>query len=106
MGKKTDIKPASVKLFFLPVETRVPLKFGTETLTSVICGRACMTITDDNGNKAEGWGETPLSVQWAWPSATAYQDRAEAMQSFCCCLAKAWSQFEFSGHPIRNCWKR
>ncbi|MHC4281230.1 MAG: enolase C-terminal domain-like protein [Planctomycetota bacterium] len=59
-----------------------------------------MTITDDNGNKAEGWGETPLSVQWAWPSATAYQDRAEAMQSFCCCLAKAWSQFEFSGHPI------
>ncbi|MHC4133062.1 MAG: enolase C-terminal domain-like protein [Planctomycetota bacterium] len=100
MGKKTDIKPASVKLFFLPVETRVPLKFGTETLTSVICGRACMTITDDNGNKAEGWGETPLSVQWAWPSATAYQDRAEAMQSFCCCLAKAWSQFEFSGHPI------
>jgi L-alanine-DL-glutamate epimerase-like enolase superfamily enzyme len=100
MGKETDIKPAAVKLYFLPVETRVPLKFGTETLTSVICGRACMTVTDDKGNKAEGWGETPLSVQWAWPSSIAYQDRAEAMKSFCCNLAKAWSQFKFSGHPI------
>ncbi|MHC4266346.1 MAG: enolase C-terminal domain-like protein [Planctomycetota bacterium] len=100
MGKKTDIKPEAVKLFFLPVETRVPLKFGTETLTSVICARAYMTVTDDKGEKAEGWGETPLSVQWAWPSTIAYQDRAEAMQTFCCCLAKSWSQFEFSGHPI------
>ncbi|MHC4843564.1 MAG: hypothetical protein ACYTEE_07165, partial [Planctomycetota bacterium] len=100
MGKKTDIRPTAVTLYFLPVETRVPLKFGVETLTSVICGRACMTVTDDKGNKAEGWGETPLSVQWAWPSATAYQDRAETMQSFCRCLAKVWAQFEFSGHPI------
>jgi L-alanine-DL-glutamate epimerase-like enolase superfamily enzyme len=100
MSKKTDVQPIAAKLFFLPVQTRVPLKFGTETLTSVICGRACITVVDDNGNKAEGWGETPLSVQWAWPSNIAYQDRADEMQSFCCCLAKAWSKFEFSGHPI------
>ena len=32
---KSDISPVSIELYFLPVETRVPLKFGLESLTSV-----------------------------------------------------------------------
>ncbi len=67
MPKVTDIKPKGVRLYFLPVETRVPLKFGPETLTHVTCARACMQVEDTNGKAAEGWGETPLSVQWVWP---------------------------------------
>jgi hypothetical protein len=70
---RTDIHPVSVDLYFLPVTTRVPLKFGPETLTSVICARACMTVVDGKGNRAQGWGETPLSVQWVWVSSIAYQ---------------------------------
>ena len=62
--KTTDISPVSVDLYFIPVETRVPLKFGPETLTSVICARACMTVANKQGQKAQGWGETPLSVQY------------------------------------------
>ena len=32
----------------------------------------------------KGWGETPLSVTWAWPSATlSYDERYEAMVAFC-----------------------
>jgi len=96
----TDIKPVSVDLYFIPVQTRVPLKFGPETLTSVTCARVCMTVTDRYGQKAQGWGETPLSVQWAWPSSLSYQDRCEAMQLFCQMLAKAWTQFDQQGHPI------
>ncbi len=65
---KTRIRPVAVDLYFLPVQTRVPLKFGPETLTSVICARVAMTVTDGRGNQAQGWGETPLSVQWTWPS--------------------------------------
>ena len=47
---KTDIRPVAVDLYFLPVQTRVPLKFGPETLTSVICARVCMTVADASGN--------------------------------------------------------
>ncbi len=97
---KTDISPVSVDLYFLPVETRVPLKFGPETLTSVICARACVTVTNKQGQTAKGWGETPLSVQWAWPSSLGYQERCEAMQLFCRMLAEAWAQFDEQGHPI------
>jgi len=98
--KTTDINPVSVDLYFIPVETRVPLKFGPETLTSVICARACVTVADKQGQKAQGWGETPLSVQWAWPSSLGYQERCDAMQLFCRMLAEAWAAFEHRGHPI------
>ena len=100
----TDISPISVDLYFIPVETRVPLKFGTETLTSVICARACVTVANSKGRKAQGWGETPLSVQWAWPSNLAYQERCEAMQLFCRMLAEAWAKFNplQAGHPIES----
>lgn len=98
--KHTDIKPLSVDLYFIPVQTRVPLKFGPETLTSVICARTCMTVANKQGQTAQGWGETPLSVQWAWPSRLGYQERCETMQLFCRMLAEAWARFDRQGHPI------
>jgi len=97
---KTDISLESVDLYFIPVETRVPLKFGPETLTSVICARACVTVANGQGQKAQGWGETPLSVQWAWPSSLGYQQRCDAMQLFCRMLAEAWAKFDNQGHPV------
>ena len=97
---KTDISPVSVDVYFIPVETRVPLKFGPETLTSVICARTCVTVSNSQGKRAQGWGETPLSVQWVWPSSLGYQERCEAMQLFCRMLAEAWAQFDRKGHPI------
>src|SRR5512136_837934 len=97
---RTDISPVAVDLYYIPVETRVPLKFGPETLTSVICARVCVTVADGRGRKAQGWGETPLSVQWAWPSSLTYQERCDAMQLFCQMLAEAWAGFEQQGHPM------
>jgi len=96
----TDIRSISTDLYFIPVQTRIPLKFGPETLVSVICARACVTVADKRGRKAQGWGETPLSVQWAWPGTASYQERCEAMQLFCHTLAEAWANFEHCGHPI------
>jgi L-alanine-DL-glutamate epimerase-like enolase superfamily enzyme len=96
----TDIHPVSVDLYFLPVTTRVPLKFGPETLTSVICARVCMTVVDGKGHRAQGWGETPLSVQWVWPSSIGYQERCDAMLEMCRRLAQSWALFRGKGHPI------
>jgi L-alanine-DL-glutamate epimerase-like enolase superfamily enzyme len=98
--KRTDISPVSVDLYFIPVKTRVPLKFGPETTTSVICARTCMTVANEQGQTAQGWGETPLSVQWAWPSKLGYQERCENMQLFCRMAAEAWTQIDQHGHPI------
>ena len=68
MPKPTDIRPVAVELYFLPIKTRMPLKFGPEVTTEVTCARVKMTVEDRAGRRAEGWGETPLSVQWVWPS--------------------------------------
>jgi L-alanine-DL-glutamate epimerase-like enolase superfamily enzyme len=90
----------AVRLYFIRVQTRVPLKFGPETLTSVTCARVGLEIVDSQGNRAEGWGETPLSVQWVWPSMLPYERRHSALKRFCASLASAWVRFEESGHPL------
>jgi len=91
---------SSVRLYFLPVQTRLPLKFGHETLTSVTCARVALRVVDREGNLAEGWGETPLSVQWVWPSPLPYEQRHQALKGFCRRLASAWAAFEQPGHPL------
>ena len=98
--KPTDIRPTAVRLHFLPVQTRVPLKFGPETLTHVTCARVCMRVADGTGRTAEGWGETPLSVQWVWPSQASYDQRHQALKDFSIRLAEAWARFDGAGHPI------
>jgi L-alanine-DL-glutamate epimerase-like enolase superfamily enzyme len=100
MGQSTDVRPSEVELYFLPVETRVPLKFGPETLTYVTCARVRLEVIDASGKVASGWGETPLSVQWAWPSQLSYTERHEALQRFCRMLAEAWAAFDVFGHPM------
>ncbi len=98
--KRTDVSVTGVELFLLPVRTRVPLKFGTETLESVTCARVQLRVRDRAGRTASGWGETPINVQWAWPADLSLAERSEAMLSFCQSLALAWSTFESWGHPI------
>jgi L-alanine-DL-glutamate epimerase-like enolase superfamily enzyme len=100
MHMGSDIRVAGVRLYFLPVQTRVPLKFGSETLTSVTCARACVTVKNRQGQRAEGWGETPLSVQWVWPSAVSYEARHSALKEFCVRLASALAEFRDWGHPL------
>ena len=96
----SDIRTVSSDLYFLWVQTRIPLKFGPETLTSVVCARVCLAVENRHGDRAKGWGETPLSVQWVWPSSLEYSQRCEALQSFCRMLVEAWVDFDAWGHPI------
>ncbi len=100
MSKRTDIRVRAVSLYFLPVKTRVPLKFGPETLTSVTCARVRMTVEARDGRTAVGWGETPLSVQWVWPSSAPYEPRHQCLKDFCVTLAQAWGGYTRIGHPL------
>ena len=96
----TDITVTGAVLYFLPVQTRVPLKFGTEILTEVTCARARVRVRRRDGRGAEGWGETPLSVQWVWPSTLPYAPRHDALKLFTELLANAWANFGDWGHPL------
>ena len=100
MGKDTDIQVRGATLYFLPVETRVPLKFGPETLTHVTCARVQFQVDDRRGGRHGGWGETPLSVQWVWPGTLAYEERHRALMDFCRRLVEAWTDFAVWGHPM------
>lgn len=95
-----DIRPVGASLTFLPIATRVPLKFGSETLTHVTCARVRLVLQSPDGRTAVGWGETPLSVQWVWPSSTPYSERHEALQAFTRSLVHAYAGLDRSGHPI------
>ncbi len=96
----TDFRVTGTTLWLLPVTTRVPLKFGTEALTSVTCARVRIRVVGRDGRVADGWGETPLSVQWVWPSTSAYGPRHAALCLFSEMLAHAWAQFADWGHPM------
>jgi L-alanine-DL-glutamate epimerase-like enolase superfamily enzyme len=98
--KTTDIRVREAALYFLPIRTRVPLKFGAQVVTEVTCARVRVIVEDRNGRTAEGWGETPLSVAWVWPSELGWAQREERLRQFCRDLQRAVIEFGAIGHPI------
>lgn len=100
MSKPTDVRVVATRLFLLPVRTRMPLKFGKETLNAVTCARVQVRVANAAGETAEGWGETPLSVQWVWPSTLPLGIRERVLIEFCQRLAKAWVRFDGRGHAL------
>ena len=89
-----------VQLYFIPITLRVPLKFGAQVLEQVTCARTCITIEDSKGTKTEGFGETPLSVPWLWPSDLEYFEREEILKKFCILLAGTLRGADVAGHPM------
>ena len=100
MSKPTDIRPVGLTAYYLPVEARIPYRFGTELLSHVTCIRICIEVETGTGGRHHGWGETPLNVQWAWPSTLSIADRLEAVTALCGDLAQRWATFDRLGHPI------
>jgi hypothetical protein len=98
-----DIRITGCRLFFCPITTRIPLKFGPEITTSVLCARTKIVVTGADGSagrEISGWGETPLSVAWVWPGSLSYEYRLGRLRDFCVSLAKAWDRCPYRGHPM------
>jgi len=100
MPKPTDIRVREAAVYFLPITFRVPLKFGPETVTSAVCLRVRVRVEDGQGREAEGWGETPLSVSWVWPSTLSVTERARRMESFSVRVAELLANSGLKGHPM------
>lgn len=78
----------------------MPLKFGAQVLDKVTCARVCVVVEDRKGRTATGWGESPLSVAWLWPSTLPYDERERRLKAFTLRLAKALMAFAERGHPM------
>lgn len=100
LTKPTDVHAIEATVTFISVQTRVPLKFGRETVTDVTWARVRLKVADRRGRTAEGWGETPLCAQWAWPADLPYEERHDAMKRFTQRLVSAWNDFSVTGHPL------
>jgi len=87
-------------LYFLDVPMRVPLKFGSQTLTEVTCARVAVRVRDGDGKEAEGWGETPLNVGWVWPAAMPYLHRQAVLKTFCTRLVREVRHLAVEGHAL------
>lgn len=98
--RPTDVRIVDVELFLIPVQTRMPYKFGAESLDSVVCGRARVTVEKSDGTRAVGWGETPLSVPWVWPSSLPYQVRLDRLIKFCQELTQRVAASKLAGHAL------
>lgn len=98
--KPTDIRITSAHVHFLPVTMRVPLKFGPETVTSAVCLRVEVEVQNRSGQSARGWGETPLSVSWVWPSTLSVSERTQRMKDFSVRLAQVLVEAGLEGHPM------
>ncbi len=100
MAKPSDVRVTAAEVFFIPVIFRMPLRFGAQTVNSATSARVRVQVTDRDGNQATGWGETPLAVQWGWPSAASYESRHNAMRRLCVDIAESFIGFPLAGHPI------
>ncbi len=106
MSRPSDVRPVGIELYLIPIKTRVPLKFGPEITTEVVCARVRATVADVRGAVATGWGETPLSVQWVWPGTLSYDERLQAMLALCDRIAGRWLDAPRPpGHPIELGWQ-
>ncbi|MBX3175878.1 MAG: hypothetical protein KF886_00815 [Candidatus Hydrogenedentes bacterium] len=100
MSKSTDARPLAASLYYIPCTLRVPLKFGAAVSTHIQCARVRIEVAGRDRRRASGWGETPLSANWVWPSALPYAEREAALMAFSELLAAAWADFDVYGHPI------
>lgn len=100
MAKTGDVTVRGTAIWVLPARMRTPLKFGSQVMESVLCARVAVEVADRTGRRAVGWGETPLSVGWGWPSTADYRLREEAMVRLATACARDITAWTEDGHPL------
>ena len=100
MEENKKIRIVKAELYILPVTLRIPLKFGDQVLQSVSCARVRIIIENSKGKQAEGWGETPLSAAWVWPSNLEYNIGEKRLIEICKSIGDAYCQLNIEGHPF------
>jgi hypothetical protein len=99
-GIQRDVRVDGLALYFY-LEARIPLKFGPETTTYAVCARVRVEVSSRNGDRAAGWGETPLSVAWVWPCDLPYDSDFPPCRTSVN-FWQTWNDFPLWGHPMES----
>ena len=99
------IEVVGAEVEFIPAPLRTPLKFGAEVTEFLRCARARVILSDGCGHTAVGWGETPLSAAWAWPSNLSFGERERVMCDYCRLTAEKLIGRSDPGHALELGWK-
>jgi len=98
-GMLTDVHVRSVRFEFEPVGFRVPLKFGSGTVSEITYAVATVEVETGRGARATGRGAIFLSDLWAYPTQQhTHQERDAAMRAACGEVAAVFQGAR--GHPI------
>ncbi len=98
----SDIKILEVTPYFLPVKTRVPLKFGAVVLREVTYAQVKVKAENRKGEVGIGWGAIPLSDFWAFPTKEiAHEIKEKAMVECVRAFCRAVASYKGYAHPVR-----
>ena len=81
MTKPTDIRIVEATCDFEAVAFRTPLKFGGRVTENTTLINVEVTVENNAGDYATGFGSMPLGNIWAWPSGSVSPDAAETAMS-------------------------
>ena len=101
MKKSTDIRIVDATCSFEPVAFRSPLKFGGRTIENTFLINVEVSVENQEGHHATGFGSMPIGNVWAWPSQVVSAADAEvAMKKFAEEVTEMGADYPDSGHPI------
>lgn len=101
MSKSSDIRIVDANISFEPCPFRTPLKFGGRVMSESRLINVEMTVENEQGARATGFGSMPVGHIWAWPSSLVEPDEAEkAMMDFSERALKLFDLIPESGHPL------
>ena len=83
MTKPTDARPVAAAVYFLPIRTRMPLKFGPEITTEVTCARIRVTVADRAAGRGGLGRDAPLGAMGLAEPA-GYEERHQAFRRLTC----------------------
>ena len=102
----TDVRILEAQAHFTRVEARTPLKFGGVVLHQACFCHVRVTVENQRGRVAEGWGAILLADVWGWPSARVPHDqREELMRQVVSTWCRRLSESEEFAHPVDLFWR-
>ncbi len=104
--KTTDIRIVDLTYDYEDFLYRTPIKFGGTAVDRVTLLNAHLTVENQAGKRAKGFGSMPLGNVWSFPSkAQTYDETLAAMKALAARIARLYSACTEVGHPIDITWK-
>jgi hypothetical protein len=104
-GGRGRCRVVEASVEFEGIRYRVPLRFGTGVVETVILATARVTLEAPDGKRSQGLGQILLGELWSFPSKTVERSLREKAMRHVAERTAAWLAAEKpSGHPLEIGW--